>query len=389
MINNMKVLLGLLLFFSLSAAAQNLAISGKVINLDSKLPLNGATVFLSNTSFQTATLYDGSFSLTGLKPGQYTLVVKFIGYKSYTQQLLLGSNDNKFEIALSPAAIQLQEVNINAISKATYKKYYDQFIQEFIGDDKNASDCEIVNPEVINFKFDKATNTLEAYANDFLIVNNNALGYEIKFLVEKFVINNSTGIVNYIGLPLFEEMQGNSTQIKRWLKQRDEAYYGSPMHFYRSVINNNIASEGFKVHHLDMQLKPVESLAPPRRVNTQTITRVINLSSIYYKEQLDTTELKTSDLLKPSNTPGLFALNFPHYLYVVYTKKQETEFFKDVYKPTGRTNYQTSIISLSDNEKNILFDKNGIVVNNALVYIGSWTQSRLSRLLPFNFSPKE
>jgi hypothetical protein len=381
----MKAFLGLLLFFSLSAAAQDLAISGKVINLDSKLPLSGATVFLSNTSFQTATLNDGSFSLTDLKPGQYTLVVNFIGYKSHTQQLLLNSSDDKFVIALSPASIQLQEVNINAISKATYKKYYAQFIEEFIGDDKNASDCEIINPEIINFKFDKATNTLEAYANDFLIVKNNALGYKIKFLIEKFAIDNSTGIVNYIGLPLFEEIQGNTAQITRWLKQRDEAYYGSPMHFYRSVINNNIASEGFKVYHLDQQLKPVEALAPPKR-KAQVITRVINLSSIYYNEQLSKTELKASDLLKTINTPGIFALNFPHYLYVVYTKKQETEFFKDVYKPTGRTNYQTSIVSLPNNEK-ISFDKNGVVVNNALVYIGSWTQNRLSRLLPYNFSP--
>jgi hypothetical protein len=59
-----------------------------------------ASVFLSNATFGTATADDGTFSLRGVKPGQYDLVVTTLGYEEYTQKVLVGSQPIALNIEL-------------------------------------------------------------------------------------------------------------------------------------------------------------------------------------------------------------------------------------------------------------------------------------------------
>jgi hypothetical protein len=59
--------------------AQGQTISGKVVRNDSKSSVAGANVFLSNSSYGTATNTDGTFTLNNVRPGQYTLVISHLG----------------------------------------------------------------------------------------------------------------------------------------------------------------------------------------------------------------------------------------------------------------------------------------------------------------------
>jgi hypothetical protein len=63
------------LWLPMLAVAQAGFISGKITAAGTKTPVARASVFLSNASYGTATADDGTFTLSGIKPGQYNLVV--------------------------------------------------------------------------------------------------------------------------------------------------------------------------------------------------------------------------------------------------------------------------------------------------------------------------
>jgi len=76
-------------------------------------PLSGANVVLGNTFNGTTTGTDGVFKFSNLNKGQYTIVVSFIGYNSYSKEIFLNSPE-KLAIALEPASVLTEEVLVSA-----------------------------------------------------------------------------------------------------------------------------------------------------------------------------------------------------------------------------------------------------------------------------------
>lgn len=60
-------------------------ISGKVTDRKDQSELIGVTVLIKGTSFGTATDARGRFSIKGIKPGEYSLEISYIGYKKIIQ----------------------------------------------------------------------------------------------------------------------------------------------------------------------------------------------------------------------------------------------------------------------------------------------------------------
>jgi len=380
-------LMMLLILCPVISFAQSGTITGKVVQADTKSPVR-ASVFLSNSSFGASTADDGTFTLSGLKPGQYTLVVTTLGYQDHTETVLINNTPVKLNIELAHKANLLKEVTVSTVSKADWKKYYELFKQVFIGNDKNAGDCKIINPDIINFSYQKAEKELDASTDDFLIVENKALGYRVKFLIREFKNDGISGITTYSGQPLFEELPGSESQKKKWLNNRDEAYYGSAMHFFRSLYKDSLAAEGFELYHLTRQLNPKTPLAAPAPSQSKVIVNEIDFRPDYINQRLDKKAWLATDVVKPTNQPGIFALAFPDYLYVVYKKKWEESYFKDLYRPADMLNYQTTILSLSNKPQYALFDSNGVIVGEENpLYEGTWSKARLSQLLPVDYTP--
>src|ERR1035437_198430 len=90
------------LFFPFAALAQSGVISGVVTSADSKKPLPRASVFLSNSDVGSATNEQGRYMLSGIRPGQYTLVVSILGFEQYTKTILVGREPIKLDIELTP-----------------------------------------------------------------------------------------------------------------------------------------------------------------------------------------------------------------------------------------------------------------------------------------------
>ncbi|WP_183572787.1 carboxypeptidase-like regulatory domain-containing protein [Mucilaginibacter sp. X5P1] len=381
--------------FPFVTLAQSGVITGKVSRIDSKAPVPQANVFLSNSTAGTATNEEGNFTLSGLKPGQYTLVVTIVGYEDYTQSVLVGKEPIKLNIELATRNTLLHEVVIS--TDADWKKNYAQFVKDFIGTDDNAKYCVVMNPHAVTLVYHRSQQDLEAYTDDFLVVENHALGYRVKFLVKEFNSSKLSHIISYSGERLFELLPGNKKQQEEWKTKREEAYYGSPMHFYRSLYTDKLGDEGFQMYRLTRMLNPnrprEEEIQQKVKYFSQqgkrdSVNYWISLSNLskYYREDLSKDTLHNYDILYKTEKAGVFAINYTgYYLYVVYTKKREETDFKDVYHSLDMPNYETSVVTLT---KPYLFDTNGVVFGNeAPLYEGTWSKSKLSDLLPVDYAP--
>jgi hypothetical protein len=378
-----------------AALAQYGSITGVVISAESKKPIAGASVFLSNSSVGTATRDNGAFTLASVRPGQYTLVVSILGFQDYDKTVLVGPEPMKIDVEMTPKPLELREVVVS--SPADWKKNYEEFRKNFIGVDENAKYCEVQNSHILNLTYNQTKQVLHADADQFLVVENKALGYRIKFLVRDFNVDHINNIVSSDGDRVFEELPGNDAQKKKWHDAREAVYYGSSMHFFRSIISQSLIKEGFEVYDL-------KRYANPNRLKEEEIKRGIKIaqqmqrrdSFNYYvdmennvpkwvHESLVKPALTESDFASHYNNNGLFVLHFDDYLYVVYTKKRDETDYKDIYRPLDMPNYEISVITPIGGFP--IFDMNGIVVGNGGLTEGTWAKSRLSDLLPVDYVP--
>ncbi|MEO6148842.1 MAG: carboxypeptidase-like regulatory domain-containing protein [Mucilaginibacter sp.] len=185
----------ILLFITITAFAQNGTITGKVVSKAGNIPLAKASVFLSNATFGTITENDGSFTLRNVKPGQYQLVVTNVGFEDHVQTVMVNADVLRLDIELMPKITELRAVVIT--TNADWKKNYAQFKKEFIGESENSKKCKVINPRVLTLAYYGSKRLLEAYADEFLVVENRALGYRVKYLVNDFKSDKISGIIAY------------------------------------------------------------------------------------------------------------------------------------------------------------------------------------------------
>ena len=236
----------------LFAQATYYVVKGKVIDKNTKSPLQAASVFAQNTTFGEATNADGNFIIK-LPNGGYSLVVTYTGYETEAIRISNTSLQNdSLVFELSPKEKSLEEVTI-AISnevKDGWQKYGEFFTQNFIGQSKFAKQCVIKNPEVLHFYFSKKRNRLKVSATEPLMVNNFALGYNLKFTIDSFTNDYNTHTNLFIGYPLFEEMQGTPEQQQAWKENRSAAYKGSMLQLMRSIYNRTLKKDGFELQFI-------------------------------------------------------------------------------------------------------------------------------------------
>jgi len=102
------------------ASAQNLTqtLRGTVKDIDSQMPIVGATVILvdSNPIVGSVTDIDGNFKLENIPVGRKTIKIDFIGYESrIIPNILLGAGKEVIlTIELTESAVQMQEVVVSA-----------------------------------------------------------------------------------------------------------------------------------------------------------------------------------------------------------------------------------------------------------------------------------
>jgi hypothetical protein len=391
----LRRLLLLLVFLPFAAYSQTITISGKVTTSVAHEGIGKVNVFLSNSSYGTETLEDGSFRLTDVKPGQYSFVASSLGYQDYTQTILVGKDPINLTIVLLPKVNQLRGVVI--ASNADWKKNWEEFKKAFIGTSENAKDCVVENPRIVNIVNSNRRHILEAWSDDFLVVDNKALGYRVKFLIDTFSNNGIAGIISWQGKAVFQDLPGSTEQKKIWKLRRQQTYYGSSRDFYKSLYSGKMTEEGFVIKRLHRELNPerpqegliLQKIKQFRGNNRDSLNFWIgkeNLSK-YYHEYLSKEPLQPYQIFTNTNRQGLFVISFTECLYVIYTKKHEETDFKDLYRPLDMENFETSVLTLMS--PYAVFDMNGVISEGAPLNEGTWSKAKLAELLPYDYSPDE
>ena len=123
----MKKLIILFLFISIQIFSQELTISGVIRDFETKIPLESANVFIKNAKVGTTSDEDGKFILSGTFRNNDTLVVSFIGYKTFIKEISqLKFDDVAIELhkIILPSQTILIEASVGqkGISPITFEK---------------------------------------------------------------------------------------------------------------------------------------------------------------------------------------------------------------------------------------------------------------------------
>lgn len=129
----------LLFFLTANAQTNRYVISGKVTEEGTNAPVPGAGIKVQGTNFAVAAGSDGTYSLVAnLAPGNYRVSVTFIGFKTASQQITLGSNNNvTANFTLGQDAMGLDEVIVTGTSQGTTRKQLGSYVSTVKGDDLN------------------------------------------------------------------------------------------------------------------------------------------------------------------------------------------------------------------------------------------------------------
>ncbi len=378
----MRKLLCFLLFLicmGTAVAQQTYNVIG-IVTDDNDVPIPGATVFLGDSRKVTASDREGRFVLSQVQPGNYNLVVKMMGYVVLQHSFMLRGADVRFRFKLQEDNVMLNTVNISAMSLAERKRLLGIFLECFLGRSKNAAQCKILNTDDIKLQFDKKYNILTANSDDFLIIENKALGYRMKYLLNGFAYDRSCwpSVITFEGTLFFEEMKGNPQQQKKWEDERANTYFGSAPHFYRSMFSNTLTENGFVTYQMLNQDALKIYGEKLKKIPEQYFQPLKSLDRFIGKVDDDFKSLNIGLLRKDSTN-----------LYVVYTPKKEPSdflgqgavvqrFFK---MPSGQASI---IVPLQDS---LLISRNGDAspVRN-IIYSGYWTWGQMSAFLPSDYT---
>lgn len=346
------------------AQTTNFLISGKVINAETKLPLQAASVFAENTTLGTATDAEGNFKLQ-LPNGGYELVVTFTGFNTETKRINTADANNTaviFELKQKEKEMQAVSIVSTGEVKDGMEKYGVFFMEQFIGKTTNSSGCTIKNKEALKFYFSKRKNRLKVMATEPLQIENNLLGYNIKYALDSFTHEYATQVSLYTGNPLFEEMTTTDpVQQAKWKKARDEAYKGSVLHFMRSVYNKQLKEEGFEIQYV---------------VDVNGLDTAIKLKNFYSALNYQKNDsLQTVDIKPNQNRVA-----------VIYTKeKPATAYLSENEKEP--TDFQFSILTFLPGHS-ITIEQNGYYFEqNELTTSEYWTWERIADQVPYDYVP--
>jgi hypothetical protein len=391
-----------LLLFNLIGNSQKL-LKGVVLDEEKNKPIVNASVFLNTTSFGTVTNQQGSFELI-VPNGKYDLIVSSIGYDTYNQTINTDNISDFTTIKLKVKSQVMEAVVVEPYEKDGWEKWGKFFLESFIGTTANSFNCTIKNKDVIHFRNSKKTNELIAIADEPLIIENKALGYTLKYQLENFSYNFKSHYLLYVGYPFFQPMKGSEGKQKRWEKRRSEAYFGSMMHFMRSVYRNRIVEEGFEVRSLqkiaNAEKQRVKQAYSSNMHTVKTsdgrnlITHINEDTADYYDHILQQEDFKnivgknilTGDSVAYAVDSTTAGFEFKDYLLVIYKNKIAPIEYRQQLSGNGAA-MMSQIVLIAGNPVEIEANGNYYDPTNILS-TGYWAWSeKIANMLPFDYKP--
>ncbi len=330
-------------FFLFIAALNTFAqeLKAKVVDENNK-PLVGATVYFDGTTRGVITNMDGFFNIK--KPENVSepiLVITYLGYETLYENNL---KNLKSTYQLKPNPENLDAVDLYA-SPFSREEMLEVFKANFIGKGRPARKCKILNLDDVIVYFVVEENTLYAKSTNPIIIQNDYLGYKIKFDLKDFQVKYTTKTLDihylkqsyYAGFSFFEDINPKK------LKRRQNIYESSLNKFFKSLIEENLDKTKFQVGYKSFLKNPKEIFG-----------------------------------VKPLENE----------LFLIYLKSSVIKIFKSKYIPTKITlKHKSELSTLQFQKTHCRVDQfgNNIDIQNLLL-IGDLAESKVAKMLPVNFS---
>lgn len=350
----------------LVVAQSSFSITGSVIEKDTNEPIAAAQVFLNGTTIGTTSNENGDFILSGIPEGIYDLSVSLLGFEQGAVTINTASLEATYNFVLTPKVYELEEVTVRP-DLEQWKINFEEFRKNFIGTGPFSKNTKILNSEVLSFDFDPYERTLKATAYDKLIIENKDLGYLITYYLDYFEINYKGNSSVFYGRPFFEKDTSNRKRTRnKWEQNRALAYYGSFLHFSRTLIENNAVDQGY----MSRGEKREEGA---RYVSDGTISE-----SIYFFPVDSST----------------YMFSFINFINVTYeNEKEDKTYLQYIWNNLSRNNRTITVpqnSSFTLTQDSVLIDKSGYIFNPVAVILdGYWSFERVSDMMPLDYTPKK
>jgi len=385
------ILLFLLLIFPLHFYGQS-KISGTVIDAQSKQPVEFASVYIDGSTNGTMSDASGNFHLDKLQ-FPCTLVVSHLSYNSKSIGLKSGS-DLPFKLLIVAREIKIEEVNITDINLRAWN--LGTFKREFLGIDVWGQNATIENEDVIHFTRDyvpgqskiynkilpnyikhngieiewsddstvvtyKIPNNLKATSSQPLKINLPLLGYIYYYDLVEFVLQYQPDLKSdlcfNLGYSYFQEQPfGTKRDSIRIQKNRVKNYYNSAQHFRKSLYENRLAQNGYKIY-------------------------VSIMDESKGKEKLKEVDLESS-VQKEGNLAKIIGLQGIKLSILYYDNSNKLPV--DLTQNKGTSPIRSTVIFISDT---CIIRDNGSVPDNSIVFGPEIGLKKFGSLLPDNYSP--
>ncbi|AUD00893.1 carboxypeptidase-like regulatory domain-containing protein [Spirosoma pollinicola] len=331
-------------------------LSGRVLDAKTLQPLPFTNVYINNTTIGTSANASGEFTLVNLPVGTTEIVFSFLGYIPQKQKIIVSEKTiSTITIQLTPDAQQVSEVQVKAGRDKAWEKQLRRFERVFLG---NTSSCKILNSWVLNFT--EEANSITANASLPLEIENRLLGYKLFFQLKKFG-SSSTGFF-IVGDVRFTELEtADASTALSWTKNREQAYRGSVKHLMKSILDKQIARQGFSVYRDKINGK----------LHNTNFTIDLQQNLIPY----DTTAIVTA-----SSSVNEYRISMKEKMEVIYTNDfTQTSFYTDLPNPVSW---------LDATNGYVLVNKEGTLLNPTQVIIaGTMADARVASMLPLDYKP--
>ncbi len=364
----MKFFLIIFLVTSTSFAINYGKVSGRIVNKQTKQPIENVNVYIAKTTIGASTNNKGEFLIEKISPGRYTLILSHLSYENQQVDIIVKQNirlDLSFE--LSPKPIVLPEIDVADKFDDEWEDNFDIFRKSLLGTTWFADGCEIMNPYYVSFEKNN-NGRLFAFCDVPLEIENRSLGYYITYFLEHFEYKFDT--TKYAGLPYFEEMTSEFSEDSLvWRENRIEAYMGSVRHFLRALseyydlVQNdstlqNSSDEYFSKHGFVIFINKAFSTI----IGKQFVQKNFNASSV----------------LAPAHRPNE--------LFLICEDEIQIEYFKEYQE----LNYDPQISYIKTHADSVYFDKSGRYHDGfKLQTMGYMYKQRLAEMLPFEYEPSD
>ncbi len=220
-------------------------ITGYIKDQNTNAPLESVSIYYDGTTIGAVSNQNGFFEISSEVTTNAVVVISYLGYETrYLSQAELAQTETIF---LNENAESLDEVVIEADDWSRAKKLK-IFKREFLGRGGEAQSCKILNEDDIELVYRKSTNTLFAYADVPIKVQNKYLGYIVNYNIVEFEVKFTNSLSEFpwvksvylAGTTNFREL--NEKRVKRkYSKARQEVYHGSVLEFMRALSQKQLA----------------------------------------------------------------------------------------------------------------------------------------------------